>query len=162
MKGDTICQSIWDKSDQCYGEHVGEHIGKLGSILGTHWKLKGTVMRTHWEPGKNEKKSFTLSLASSPPQNLKGKKARHFDCMLGASHWLHEICLPRVHHHFWPGLIPLAFTLPIQTNECWGLLIRTFEFHENLSYVSCLLIKGLLCINNSNKYSGNTPHQLKQ
>jgi hypothetical protein len=25
-----------------------------------------------------------------------------------------------------------------------------------------LLIKGLLCINNSNKYSGNTPHQLKQ
>jgi len=35
--------------------------------------------------------------------------------MLGPSHWLHEISLPKgVHHHFWPGLIPLAKnTLPI-------------------------------------------------
>jgi hypothetical protein len=29
--------------------------------------------------------------------------------MLGPSHWLHEISLPkRVHHHFWPGLVRLA------------------------------------------------------
>jgi hypothetical protein len=36
--------------------------------------------------------------------------------MLGPSHWLHEISLPkRVPHHFWPGLIPLAKnTLPIK------------------------------------------------
>jgi len=33
-------------------------------------------MRTHWEPGKNEKKSFTLSLASSPPPKLKRKKSK--------------------------------------------------------------------------------------
>jgi len=44
-----------------------------------------------------------------PPQNLKGKEARDLECMLGPSHWLHEISLPkRVHHHFWRGLIPLA------------------------------------------------------
>jgi hypothetical protein len=39
--------------------------------------------------------------------------------MLGPSHWLHEISLPkRLGHHFWPGLTALAkYTLPIQ---CWG------------------------------------------
>jgi hypothetical protein len=42
-------------------------------------------------------------------------KARHLDCMLGPSHWLDEISLPkRVCHHFWPELIPIAKnTLPI-------------------------------------------------
>jgi hypothetical protein len=45
----------------------------------------------------------------SPHPNLKGKKARHLQFMLGPSHWLHEISLhKRVCHHFWPGLIPLA------------------------------------------------------
>jgi len=55
-------------------------------------------------------------LSSNPTTALlKGKKARHLECLLGPSHWLHEISLPkRVHHHFWPGLIPLAKnTLPI-------------------------------------------------
>jgi hypothetical protein len=35
--------------------------------------------------------------------------------MLEPSHWLHKISLrKRVHHHFWPGLIPLAkSSLPI-------------------------------------------------
>jgi hypothetical protein len=49
-----------------------------------------------------------------PLPNLKGKKARHVECMLEPSHWLHEISLPkRVHHHIWPG-VPLAKnTLPI-------------------------------------------------
>jgi hypothetical protein len=43
--------------------------------------------------------------------------------MLGPSHWLHEISLPkRLGHHFWPGLTSLAKnTLPTQ---CWG----TFDF----------------------------------
>jgi len=37
--------------------------------------------------------------------------------MLGPSHWLYEIFLPkRVCHHFWPRLIPLAKnTLPISS-----------------------------------------------
>ncbi len=42
---------------RCYGEYVGEHIGKFGNILGTSWELKGNIGGTHWEPGKNEKKS---------------------------------------------------------------------------------------------------------
>jgi len=44
------------------------------------------------------------------------KKTRHLECMLGPSHWWHEISLPkRVLHHFWHGLIPLAKnTLPIE------------------------------------------------
>jgi hypothetical protein len=63
---------------RCCGEHVGEHSGNQG---------------------KMKKKSFW-------PPNLKGKKASQLKCMLGLSHWLHEICLPkRVRHHFWPGPI---------------------------------------------------------
>jgi len=56
----------------------------------------------------------------TPPQNIKGKKARHLECMLGPSRWLHEISLlKRPGHHFGPGLTPLAKnTLPIQ---CWGI-----------------------------------------
>jgi hypothetical protein len=53
----------------------------------------------------------------SPPLSPQtyGKKARNLECLLGPSHWLHEISLPkRVGHHFWPGLTPLANnTLPI-------------------------------------------------
>ncbi len=83
---------------RCYEEHVGEHIGNLRNILRTHWELNGNI---HWEPWKIEKKN------PPPTPNLKGKKARHLDGMLGPSHWLlHEISLPkRVSHHFWPGLI---------------------------------------------------------
>jgi hypothetical protein len=40
---------------------------------------------------------------------LKKKKGRHLECMLGPSHWLHEISTPkRVWHHFWPQLTTLA------------------------------------------------------
>jgi hypothetical protein len=39
-------------------------------------------------------------------QNLKEKK-KHFECMLGLPHWLHEIFISKtIGHHFWPGLIP--------------------------------------------------------
>jgi hypothetical protein len=79
----NICQSIWVKGEVlwriCWGIRwgLGEHIGNL----------KGT----QWEPGKTEKKS-----SSNPPSpNLKGKNARHFESVLGPSHWLHEISLPK-------------------------------------------------------------------
>ncbi len=40
------------------------------------------------------------------PPNLREKKARRLECMLGPSHWLHEISHPkRVCQDFWPGLI---------------------------------------------------------
>jgi hypothetical protein len=59
--------------------------------------------------GVKWKKTFPLP---SPPPNLKGEKASHHECMFGPSHWLHEITLSiRVHHYFWPGLMPLQFTL---------------------------------------------------
>jgi hypothetical protein len=95
-----------------------ENIANLGNILGIHWELEGNIVQTNWEAGKNEKKS-----PPTPPQNIKGKKARHLGCMLGPSHWLHEISLPkRLGHHFSPGLTSLAKnTLPIQ---CWG----TFDY----------------------------------
>jgi hypothetical protein len=76
------------------------------------------------EPRKNEKKSFP----HPQKKNLKGIKARHLECMLGPSHWLHEIFLPkRVHHHFWLGLIPSTKnTLPIQSSKpCKTLFINT-------------------------------------
>ncbi len=86
-----------------YGEHVGEHIGNLGNIL-----------EPDREPGKNEKKPLPLL-------NLKrGEKARHLECMLGPSHWLHEISFPkRVGQHFGPGLLALAKnTLSIKPKKC--------------------------------------------
>jgi hypothetical protein len=99
-----------------YEEHVDKKITKLGNILGTHWELERNIVQTHWETKKNEKK---ISPTPPPPLKHKRKKARHLECMIGPSHWLHEISLPkRLGHHFWPGLTALAKnTLPI---ECWG------------------------------------------
>jgi hypothetical protein len=71
-----------------------------------------------------EKKNLS-PLPLPKPQNIKGKKARHLECMLGP---YHEISLPkRLGHHFWPGLTALVAknTLPIQ---CWG----TFDFKIEL------------------------------
>jgi len=51
-----------------------------------------------------KKKCFSPPL----PPNLKRTNARHLECMVGPSHWQHEICLPKRVHHIWPGLIPLA------------------------------------------------------
>jgi hypothetical protein len=65
-KEDNFCQSISDTS-RCYGEHVGEHIGNLGNILGTHWELKENIVGTHWDPGKNEPLN-TSSPHSTPLQ----------------------------------------------------------------------------------------------
>jgi hypothetical protein len=57
QKVDNTCQSIWDKSEECYGgEHVGEHIGNLGNILRIWWEPIGNFKGTYWEPKKNEKK----------------------------------------------------------------------------------------------------------
>jgi len=70
---------------------------------------------THWEPGKNvekeKKKCFT-----PPPTNLKGKKSRHLECMLGPSHRLQKkILFPKEFVTiFGLGYIPFAKnTLPI-------------------------------------------------
>jgi hypothetical protein len=45
-------------------------------------------MRIHWDQGKNEKKN----LPPSPAKNLKGKKARRLECMLGPKIMLHIGC----------------------------------------------------------------------
>jgi hypothetical protein len=63
---------------------LGEHIENL---IKTHWELKGNIVGTHWEPGKNEKKKKILYPS---PHKLKGKKARHLECMLGPSHRLQK------------------------------------------------------------------------
>jgi hypothetical protein len=46
-----------------------------GRNLGTEWEPDGNVKGTCWEQRKNVK-------TSSPHQNLKEKKSRHFECML--------------------------------------------------------------------------------
>jgi len=61
---------------RCSKEHVGEHNGNLGNM----WELTKNLGKhggTHWEQRKNEKKILLH------PHNLKGKKARHLECMLG-------------------------------------------------------------------------------
>ncbi len=93
---------------RCYGEHVGEPIWNLGNILGTWWESIGNLKGTWNTLGTREKWKKKTFHPSPFPQTYK-EKARHLDGMLGPSHWLHEISLPkRVHHHFWPGLIRLA------------------------------------------------------
>ncbi len=102
----------------CWGTHRG--FGEdIGSLMGTHWEPKGDLIGTHWEPRKNEKNLSPL------PQNLKGKKTRYFECMIGPSHWLHEIYFPKkVHHHFLPSFTPFAKnTLPILTTLSCALML---------------------------------------
>jgi hypothetical protein len=94
------------------GQKWGAVENMLGNILRTWWEPIERLKGTYWEPRENEKK---FPPRPPPLQTLKEKKARHLECMLWASHWLHEISLPkRVGHHFWPGLIiPFAKnTLP--------------------------------------------------
>jgi hypothetical protein len=76
----TFAKVCWIKV-RCYGEHVGEHIGNLRNILGTHWELERNMVDTHWERGKNEK---ILSLPPCPlPQDLKEKKQGTLSACLG-------------------------------------------------------------------------------
>jgi hypothetical protein len=71
--GQHLPKHIWDKSEVLCGEHVGEHIGNLKNLMGLHWELERNTMGTREI----------------------GKKQGHLECMLGPSHWLHEISLPK-------------------------------------------------------------------
>ncbi len=110
------------------GQHLPRHMEQkcgdmenvLGNTLGTwgiHWVPDGNPFRT-WKEHSGNRLRTRGKWKKHPPQNLEGKSARHLECMLGPSHWLHEIYLQkRVPHHFWPGLIPLAKnTLHIKGN----------------------------------------------
>jgi hypothetical protein len=69
---------------RCYGK----------TCWGTHWELK----REHKGKtlGTREKRKKILPLLPTPTLlNLEGRKARHLETMLGASHWVHEISLPK-------------------------------------------------------------------
>jgi len=103
----SICVKKRFKTNWIATENTLGTWGTFQNLMGTHWDLKGNIVGTHWQPGKNEKISFPSPQKYPPPTptKLKRKKARHHECMLGPSHWLHEISLPkRVHHQFWPGL----------------------------------------------------------
>jgi hypothetical protein len=98
---------------KCYGEHVGEHIG-------------------------NQRKMKKNPFSPTPRKKFKGRKAKLLECMLGPSHWLHEVSIPkRVRHHFWPGLIPSAKNI---------LLIKkhTHNCNEQPTYSLRVLIMLLL------------------
>ncbi len=59
----TTFAKAYELKVRCYGEHVGEHIGKL---MANHWELKGNIVRTHWELGRN----------APPPAKLEKKKRK--------------------------------------------------------------------------------------
>jgi hypothetical protein len=114
----------------CWGTHweLGEHIENL---MRTHWELEGNIVGTHWEPGK---------------------KGKHLECMLGPSHWLHEISLPtRVGHHFWLGLIPWPTyshhrgthnsMYPMQILE----VKAHFSYHCHDYFIQILVYKSFYC-----------------
>jgi hypothetical protein len=56
---------------RCYWEHVGEHIGNLG----TYWEKSENLMRIHWEQQK-----------SKPLTNLKKLQRRE-----KIKHWSHYV-----------------------------------------------------------------------
>jgi hypothetical protein len=66
---------------------LGKTLGTWGTYLKLDRNPNGNPKGTHWEKIKNKN--------PAPPPNLKGKKARHIDCMLGPSHWLQEILFPK-------------------------------------------------------------------
>jgi hypothetical protein len=104
---------------KAYGIKVRRYGKNIGNPLGT-WKEHSA--NTLGSREKLKRKSLSPPLpAPHPPQNIKGKKERHLEWMLGPSHWLHEISLPkRLCHHFWHGLItPLAKNTP-PIIQCWG------------------------------------------
>jgi len=75
---------LWDKSEVLWK-----------TCWGTYWELIGYLKGTYWEHIWNEgKMKKNPSLPPFPP-NLKGKKARNLECLLGPSHWLHELSLPK-------------------------------------------------------------------
>ncbi len=93
---------------RCYGEHIGN----LGNIFETWWELKRNIVGTHWEHGKNEKNP-SPSPPATPTKTWKEKKQGILIAFLGLPIGCMKILFPREHHHFWPGLIPLAKkTLP--------------------------------------------------
>jgi len=72
-----------------YGEHVGEYIRNLGNVLGSsHWEPKGNTVRKYCEPREKWKEIL-------PTPNLKGKKARHLECLLRPSQWLQKFLFPK-------------------------------------------------------------------
>jgi hypothetical protein len=72
--GRTTFAKAYGMKVTCYGEHVGEHIGNLGNILGIQRKHGGNTLET-WE---NEIKSFPHL-----QKNLKGKKQGTLSTCLG-------------------------------------------------------------------------------
>ncbi len=76
---------------RCYGENVGEHIGNLGNILGTHWELKRNTLGTR----EKWKKSFPTCPPppqTSPPPKLERKKSK--------APWLHAWAFPSAAWNF--------------------------------------------------------------
>jgi len=63
------------------GEHIENPLGTWKEHVGTKWKMK--------------------NIPPLPPQNLKGKKSRHFEsaCWAFPSHWLHEISISKTVGH---------------------------------------------------------------
>jgi hypothetical protein len=43
----TTFAKAYEIKVRCYEEHIGEHNGNLGSILGTHWELEENIVGTH-------------------------------------------------------------------------------------------------------------------
>jgi hypothetical protein len=114
---------------RCYGEYVGEQIGSLGNILGTHWELSGYIVRTHWNQGKMKKNP------PPAPPNLKGKKQGTFVHAWAFPLAAWNFSPKRVHHHFGLGWYPLQKTHYL-FNTLWisvGLKVKSLELKRRVT-----------------------------
>jgi hypothetical protein len=66
VKGGQQFAKAYGIKVRCYGEYVGEYIGNLGNILGTHSELKGNTLGTR----KKWKKKILLAPSKAPNSNL--------------------------------------------------------------------------------------------
>jgi hypothetical protein len=92
--------------------------------MGMHWELKETAVGT-----REKWKKSSIHPLPLHSQTLKGKKPRHFECMIEPAHWLHKISLPkRVHHPFLPGIYHLQNTLPIDIYQAQRMVFPSWHY----------------------------------
>ncbi len=106
-KGRTLGKTHGIK-ERCYCERPWETHWEPKEHIGNLWEPIGNLKGICWDRRKNEK--------NPAPSNLKGKRSRHFECVLSLPiGCMKFLCSKTVGHHFWLA----SANTPIKN---WGYL----------------------------------------